>query len=170
MPAQVALLRAVNLGPRNRVPMAELREHLGALGYAEVRTLLASGNVVLDAPAKGLAEDLRTAISERFGVDTPVIVRSGRQIAKIVADNPFPDAGGKALHVLFLEEPCPAAAAEALRVQEGVVVSGREVYCHYGDTMIGSPLAKALARHLPKTGTDRNWNTVLKLLELTRAR
>lgn len=168
MPPQIALLRGINLGTHNRVPMPELREHLSGLGYGDVRTLIASGNIVLDAPARGLAKDLRAAIADRFGVDTPVIVRSAKQLAKVVDDNPFPGAGGKALHVLFLEEKCPAAAAAALGEVDGAVVAGREVYCHYGDAMIGSPLAKALAKHLPKTGTDRNWNTVLRLLEMTR--
>lgn len=169
MPAQIALLRGINLGKHNRVPMPALREHLTDLGYGDVRTLIASGNIVLDAPAKGLAGDLRTAIADRFDVDTPVIVRSARQWAKVVEDNPFPDAGGKALHVLFLERKPPADAARALEETDGIVIAGREIYCHYGDTMLDTPIAKALARHLPKTGTDRNWNTVLKLLELARA-
>jgi uncharacterized protein (DUF1697 family) len=167
-----ALLRGINIGARNRVSMPELREHLGAQGYGDVQTIVASGNIVLESTAKPaqLEQHLRKTIAGRFGVDTPVIVRTARQIAGIVKKNPFPDAGGKELHVLFLPERCPAAAAKALGEldlePEGFEIAGRDIYCFYGAGYQNSPLAKALDKHLRKTGTDRNWNTVLKLHDL----
>jgi uncharacterized protein (DUF1697 family) len=174
MAFHVALLRGINLGSRNRVSMPDLREHLSGEGYGDVQTIVASGNVVLESTKKPaqLEQDLQKTIADRFGVDTPVIVRTARQIASIVKQNPFPDAGGKALHVLFLPERCPAAAKTALGAldlePEQLVISGREVYAHYAAGYQNSPLARALDKHLRKTGTDRNWNTVLKLHELTR--
>jgi uncharacterized protein (DUF1697 family) len=173
MPPQIALLRGINVGKHNRIAMPALREHLGALGYAEVRTLIASGNIVLESTAKPaqLERDLQTTIAERFGVDTPVIVRTAKQLAKIVDDNPFPDGGGKELHVLFLAEKCPAATARELEgldlAPEQVHTAGREIYAWYVNGMQNSPMGKALGKHVKVTATDRNWNTLLKLLELT---
>jgi uncharacterized protein (DUF1697 family) len=169
-----ALLRGINVGAHNRISMPELREHLTDEGYGDVRTVVASGNIVLDSPKKPaqLERDLQATIAERFGVDTPVIVRTARQIGKLVRDNPFPDAGGKDLHVLFLPERCPAEARrglEALDLEpEAFEIAGRDIYCFYGSGYQNSRLAKALDKHLGRTGTDRNWNTVLKLHELAR--
>jgi uncharacterized protein (DUF1697 family) len=169
-----ALLRGINLGARNRISMPELREHLTDEGYGDVRTIVASGNVVLESPKKPaqLERDLRATIAKRFDVDTPVIVRTAKQIAAVVEGNPWPDAGGKELHVLFLSERCPAPAKRALEAlelePERLAVSGREIYAWYVRGMQKSALGKALEKHLPRAGTDRNWNTVLKLRELTR--
>jgi uncharacterized protein (DUF1697 family) len=175
MSRHVALLRGINLGSHNRISMPELREHLTAEGYGDVRTIVASGNVVLESAKKPaqLERDLQATIAERFGVDTPVIVRTAKQITAVVAGSPWPDAGGKELHVLFLPERCPAPAKrelEALELEpERLHVAGREIYAWYVNGMQNSPLGKALTKHLRSSGTDRNWNTVLKLHELTRA-
>ena len=73
MASQIALLRGINLGPTNRVSMPDLRAHLAELGYGEVRTVVQSGNIVLesDADPEQLSADLRGAIADRFSVDTP---------------------------------------------------------------------------------------------------
>jgi uncharacterized protein (DUF1697 family) len=168
-----ALLRGINIGARTRISMPELREHLRDEGYGDVETIVASGNIVLEAtgvkPAQ-LERDLQKTIAGRFGVDTPVIVRTARQIATVVKKNPFPKAGGKDLHVLFLAERCPADAKRALEAlelePEAFEIAGRDIYCFYGSGYQNSKLAKALDKHLRRTGTDRNWNTVLKLHEL----
>lgn len=176
MAVQIALLRGINLGAHNRVPMPELREHLAELGYGDVRTVVQSGNLVLEstAGAPRLATDLQRAIADRFGVDTPVVVRTAKQLAKIVHDNPFPDAteDPKRYQVTFLETACPAAAARALDAAdiapERLHVAGREIYVWHVDGIQKSPAAKLLSRELTGVATARNWNTVLKLLELAR--
>jgi uncharacterized protein (DUF1697 family) len=174
MPPQIALLRGINVGAHNRIPMPELRSHLAGLGYGDVRTVVASGNIVLESSARPaqLERDLQAAIAAEFGVDTPVIVRTASQLAEVVAGNPFPNGGGKELHVLFLAERCPAATGRELEAldlgPEELRVAGREIYAHYVNGMQNSPLGKALGRHVKVTATDRNWNTVLKLHELTR--
>lgn len=174
MPPQIALLRGINLGKHNRIAMPELREHLTELGYGDVRTVVASGNIVLDSGVKPaqLEQDLQAQIADRFGVDTPVIVRTAAQLAKVVAANPFPDGGGKELHVLFLATRCAAADAKALRAleldPECLEVAGKEIYARYVNGMQSSPMGKALGKHVSVTATDRNWNTVIKLLELAR--
>src|SRR5205085_11115847 len=83
----VALLRAVNLGARNKVPMAELRTLLADAGYGEARTYVASGNVLLDSPRSGtaLSAALEDLIAGAFGVTTTVILRKPRELAAVVA-------------------------------------------------------------------------------------
>jgi uncharacterized protein (DUF1697 family) len=176
MAVQIALLRGINLGSRNRVPMPDLREHLADLGYGEVQTVVQSGNLVLESGvgAKQLAADLQAAIADRFGVDSPVVVRNAKQLAKVVDDNPFPDAVAdpKRYQVTFLDGKCSAAEARALRdadvAPEQLHVAGREIYVWHVEGIQNSPAAKLMSRALSGVGTARNWNTVLKLLELTR--
>jgi uncharacterized protein (DUF1697 family) len=176
MAVHIALLRGINLGSRNRVPMPELREHLTELGYGAVQTVVQSGNIVLEssASAKRLSADLQAAIADRFGVDTPVVTRSAKQMEQVVAANPFPDAvqDPKRYQVTFLEATCPADEARALAqadvAPEQLHVADREIYVWHVDGIQRSPAAKLLAQKLSGVQTARNWNTVLKLLELTR--
>jgi uncharacterized protein (DUF1697 family) len=176
MAVQIALLRGINLGPRNRVSMPDLRAHLADLGYGDVKTVVQSGNLVLEstASAERLAADLQAAIADRFGVDSPVVVRTAKQLAKVVQDNPFPDAveDPKRYQVTFLDATCPADAARALNdadvAPERLHAAGREIYVWHVDGIQNSPAAKLLSRQLSGVQTARNWNTILKLLELTR--
>ena len=120
MPTWVALLRAVNLGARNKVPMPRLREALSEAGFTAVRTYVNSGNVVLDATLRSPARVGRAVhdvIAAEFGVDTPVIVRTGRQLAAVLDWNPFPAAAAdhpKLVAVLHLSAEPAAAAVEQL--------------------------------------------------------
>jgi uncharacterized protein (DUF1697 family) len=156
--------------------MPELRAHLAELGYGEVRTVVQSGNIVLEsrAGAKRLAADLQAAIAERFGVDTPVVVRTAAQLQQVVDANPFPDAVAdpKRYQVTFLDRACSADEARALReadvAPERLHVADREIYVWHVNGIQKSPAAKVLDRELRAVQTARNWNTVLKLLELTR--
>jgi len=161
----IALLRGINLGARNRVSMPELRTQLAALGYEDVATVVQSGNIVLGstATAAQLARDLQRVVSDGFGVDTPVVVRSAAQLAKIVADNPLPVPDGKRFQVLFFAERPAAAGLEDIG-EERLVVRGREIYCWHPDGLQRSPLARKLDR-VEGVATARNWNTVLKLHE-----
>jgi uncharacterized protein (DUF1697 family) len=118
MPRQIALLRAVNLGPRNRVPMPDLRAALEAAGYEDVRTLLASGNVVLtsDKEPDAVAREMERLIASEFGVDTEVIVRSRDELASAVERNPIAEADDqpKRCQVSFLSGEPDASAVERL--------------------------------------------------------
>jgi uncharacterized protein (DUF1697 family) len=175
MTVQIALLRGINVGRSNRVPMPQLRAHLTELGYGDVRTIVQSGNIVLESAVEGgrLERDLQTAIAQRFGVDTPVVVRTAAQLAQVVADNPFAEAADdpRRFQVSFLAQPCPAAEARELMAadigRERVAVAGREIYSWHVDGIQSSPLAQLLAKRVSVTATARNWNTVLKLLALT---
>ena len=177
MTAYVALLRAVNLGGTNRVPMAELRAALGARGFEDVSTVLASGNVLFRSaePEHVVAEQVGDTIEEAFGVRVPVIVRSCAELASVVGRNPFlaaaADRDPTTLHVAFLAEQ-PAAAATATldpdrSPPDAFAVDGREVFLSYPNGAGRSRLTlDYLERRLGVEGTARNWRTVLRLAGL----
>ncbi len=167
----VALLRAVNLGPRNKVPMAELRALLEAAGYEGVRTYLASGNVLLEGPAgrPALAATLERLVMDSFGVATTAILRKPRELGAAVAAHPFDDASET--HVVFLAaRPTKAAAARLQAVDPGAdraVLNGAEVYLRLPRGIHGSRLSVTrLESLLGGPATLRNWRTVVALAEL----
>ena len=177
MPRQIALLRGINLGARNRVSMPELRELLSGLGHEDVKTLLQSGNVVLtsDETGEALEQALEAAIAEELGVESRVVVRTARELAGVVERDPFGEVADdpKRYQVSFLSAKPKAAVVRALEAAdvapEQVAVSGREIYAWHPEGIQRSPLAKLLTdEKLGVTATARNWNTVLKLLELAR--
>src|SRR5438105_14918194 len=89
----VLLLRGVNLGPRNRISMPELRAALERAGFEQVRTYLQSGNVVLRGAAspEQVAAACREQIAESLGLELQVIARSQKQLAQVVRRNPLAD-------------------------------------------------------------------------------
>src|SRR5437870_10268219 len=112
MPTHVALLRGINLGPRNRVAMPALRGVVESLGHTEVETYIQSGNPVFTAAhgdEQALATGLERAIEERLGVRTSVVVLSRRRLARVVRENPYPhEKDAKAVHAVLLSEaPAP---------------------------------------------------------------
>src|SRR5437763_7312777 len=116
MAASVLLLRGINLGPSRRVPMAELRQVLSDAGFEEVRTYVQSGNVVLSTELEPdeLAAATSKLIGDRFGFEVPVVVRTGEELAAVVARNPLRDlaTNPKRYQVSFLSgEPDPDAVA-----------------------------------------------------------
>jgi uncharacterized protein (DUF1697 family) len=178
MPRQIALLRGINLGARNRVSMPELRELLTGLGHEDVKTLLQSGNIVLTSDETGeqLEQALETVIAKELGVESRVVVRTTRELAGVVKRDPFTGVADdpKRYQVSFLSAKPEAALVKALEAAdvapEQVAVSGREIYAWHPEGIQRSPLAKLLTdSKLGVTATARNWNTVLKLLELARA-
>jgi uncharacterized protein (DUF1697 family) len=177
MPRQIALLRGINLGARNRVSMPELRELLTGLGHEDVQTLLQSGNVVLTSEETGgqLEQALEQAIAGELGVESRVVVRTARELAGVVKRNPLADVADdpKRYQVSFLSAKPEAAVVRALKAAdvapEQVAVHGREIYAWHAEGIQRSPLAKLLTdRKLGVTATARNWSTVTKLLELAR--
>jgi uncharacterized protein (DUF1697 family) len=179
MTSYVALLRGVNVGGHNRVVMAELRRMCERLGLEDVSTLLNSGNVVFRATqrdAAALETRLERETAKRLGVKPAFFVRTADEWASLVKKNPFPDEAkgdpGHLVAVLMRQAPRQGAVL-ALRAaivgRERVELRGREAYLVYPDGMGRSKLTPNLIeKHLGGAGTARNWNTVLKLLALTR--
>lgn len=165
------LLKGVNVGGKNKLPMAELRATLDDLGWADVSTYLQSGNVIAEVPHGDPATALHEAIAVRFGLDVEVFALTGRELAAVVADNPFPDKVGepKLLHVAFLRSAPPKGwFAKTGLVHDGdeIALGRRHIYLCYRDNSRDSPLAKVL-RNAKVSFTARNWTTVVKLAELT---
>ncbi len=169
MNTYIALLRAVNVGGTGKLPMADLRALCEAAGFADVRTYIASGNVVLASPqsAAQVKAALEAQLHRYAGKPVGVIVRSGAEMAQVLADNPFPKAAPNRAVAIFLDEAPTADALAALRHHNGeeIALGRREIYVHYGDGMADSKLVIPAA----KTGTARNLNTVAKLAAMAGA-
>ena len=156
----VALLRAVNLGSRNKVPMARLRAAMEDAGYADVRTVIASGNVVF-ARSRPSASALERLIAAEFGVDSTVILRSAAQIGALVAAKPF---DSNAYVAFTAATPKRAAALEGL---DPYTIVGRDIVLHFPDGYANARLTGAvIEKRLGVAVTVRNWNTVEKLAAL----
>jgi uncharacterized protein (DUF1697 family) len=176
VPTFVALLRAINLGKRNRVAMADLRSLLAEQGYANVTTHLQSGNVVLEAPERrpgAVERSIEEALRQRLGLDIDVMVRTGEDLAKVTRSNPFLARGAdpSTLHVSFLKSPPPATAAlaEADLAPDELVLMGKELYLRYPEGLGRSKMGAFLERTRPVRGTVRKWSVVTKLAELAAA-
>jgi uncharacterized protein (DUF1697 family) len=170
----VALLRGINLGSSRRIAMADLREVLGRLGYADVKTLLQSGNVVFSSTtgtAPAHAKRIAAGIEKDLGMDVKVLVFSAAELAAIVKANPFAAqrVDPKELHVTFLSGPTPRA--KLAQIDRGSVAPDefepgkRAIY----ERRRGGVLASKLPDWQKVLGIDvtaRNWNTVTKLAAL----
>lgn len=179
MPTHVALLRGINVGGRNKVAMADLREVVRSLGHTDVATYVTSGNVVLtagsDAGPAALAADLERAIAEALGVAPAVIVVPREAFTRIVAANPFPEPDDlRHVHVLFrAEDPSDDEVAAVAAAQEAAADAGSRdearfvdgtLYLHTPGGFGRSRLAELLSRGPAlSTATARNLRTVLRL-------
>lgn len=176
MPTYVALLRAINLGSHNKIPMPALRTVIEGLGYGDVSTYIQSGNVVLTAKDKAstVEQALHDAIQKEFGFDVAVLVRTKAQMKKIVDAKPFAkkakDDGH--LHVVFLAVKPKTDKVKALTQgdwgDDEVAVEGTEAFLHlpngYGRAKLNNMLVE---KKLGVVATARNWRTTAKLLELS---
>jgi uncharacterized protein (DUF1697 family) len=181
MARYAVLLRGVNVGGHGKLAMADLRRVLESLGYTGVWTYLQSGNAVVesdDADPERVGGRIREGLRRELDLDPSVLVRTGPELATVVAANPFPAAvtEPKLLHVVFLSaQPDPG---QATAVDPGICppdefgVGDRAVYLRYAKSSGRSRLAELVLRELLRgrpevSATARNWNTVLALLEKT---
>jgi uncharacterized protein (DUF1697 family) len=166
MTAYIALLRAVNVGGTGKLPMTELKAMCEAAGFINVKTYIASGNVVFlsklsEAKVKAILE---AALAAYAGKHVGVAIRTAAEMAAVLAANPFPKAAPNRTVAIFLDNAPPTNALEAATGQkdEEMRLGLREIYVHYGEGMADSKLKIPAA----KTGTARNINTVTKLAEM----
>jgi uncharacterized protein (DUF1697 family) len=170
---QIALLRGINLGPRNRIAMPALRELLTGAGLENVRAYVQSGNVVLssEAPPERLVIECERLITERFDLNIEVIVRTRDELAAIVSRNPLGELAvdPKRYQVSFLEAELAPEALERLTALavagEQLAAVGRELYAWHPHGVARSRLWSGLAdRALGVKATARNWTTTTTLL------
>ena len=172
----LALLRGVNVGGKNRLPMKDLAALFVAAGCEGVRTHIQSGNVLFAADpdlASRLPSRIASGIAETFGYRTPVVLRTAADLAAVVRDNPFLRTGSdeNALHVLFLaDHPAPGLADRLdpdRSPPDAFLVLGREVYLRCPNGLADTKLTNAyFDTRLATTSTGRNWRTVTTLLAL----
>ncbi|MBB3004162.1 uncharacterized protein (DUF1697 family) [Paraburkholderia tropica] len=166
----VALLRAVNVGGAGKLAMTELRAMCEALGFANVRTYIASGNVVFDSrlAASSVKKQLEASLEAYAGKPVGVLLRNAAEMAAIVAANPFADAPPDRTVAIFLDTAPPANLLETARGQqaESIVAGKREIYVQYPDGIGRSKLKLPAAAD----GTARNMNTVATLAQWANQR
>lgn len=166
MPTHIALLRAVNVGGTGKLPMEELRALCVKAGFTDVRTYIASGNLLFSSPLgeKQAKAKLEALLEKKLGKPCAVMMRSKDELKSVVQGNPFPEAAPNQLLIVFLDEqPAKdALAAVVVPAKERLELRGRELYIHFPDGMGNSKLKVPFA----KSGTGRNLNTVKKLIEL----
>ena len=177
MTTWIALLRGINVGGNRRVPMADLRTALEAIGLDDVRTYIVSGNVVFRSrrsDASALTREIEAAIGRRFGFPVAVVLRTAAEMRTVLAADPIPDgSAADPAHryaVFLLADPSPErlAGIDPAAVAPDVFVAGdRVIHAWYKGGLQASKLAGQLTdRGLGVTATARNWNTVRKLVEL----
>lgn len=170
MTGYVALLRAVNLGPYNKLPKDMLKAIGDELGFARARTYIASGNLLFDADADEamVKAALEARLAAHAGKPVAVIVRTAAEMAAIRDANPFAGAPCNRVVAILLDAPPPPdALAEARHVDgERMALGVREIYVRYTDDGMGT---SKLVIPAAKAGTARNMNTVAKLAALLDA-
>ena len=172
----VALLRGINVGGKNKLPMKALADMFRDEGADDVTTFIASGNVLFAATAKlagTLASRIERRIDKDFGLRVPVVLRTAAELAAAVAKNPFVARGAdeNELFVMFLAAKPSGAAERELDPKRSppdeFALVGRELYLRLPNGAARTKLTNAyFDRVLGTIGTGRNWRTAQKLLEL----
>jgi uncharacterized protein (DUF1697 family) len=169
VPRYAVLLRGINLGSTNKIAMADLKELLTDAGFADVRTHLNSGNVILTGPSAPV-KTIEKAITQRTGLTVPCVVLTAKELRAIVDGHPFADIatnGSRMFAHVLGAEPDPAKLDEALKLDPDNARPGpRVIYQWCPDGLLEAPPITAKIG-VPVTG--RNWNTITKLDELITA-
>ena len=169
MTTYIALLRAVNVGGTGKLPMADLKAMCLELGFTQVQTYIASGNVVFQSalPAAKVKAALEAQLHTYAGKPVGVHIRTSAHMQAVRDGNPFPQAAPNRVMAIFLDTPADKATLIGITGQkdEQIELGLNELYVHYGEGMAQSKLKIPAA----KTGTVRNMNTVGKLAEMAFA-
>lgn len=176
----IALLRGINVGGHNKIPMAELRSLCAEMGWDDVKTYIQSGNLVFSSEesATALENALEQSIERRFGLEISVIVRRADDWSAYVKQNPFPEAGKKEPNLLMLglaKAPIKNKTIKSLRERaangEQLAQTRDALWVHFPQGVARSKLSPNLmARLVGSPVTMRNWRTVLKLQGMVQQR
>ena len=172
MPRFIVLLRGVNVGKGRRVPMAGFKALLEQLGYANVKTLLNSGNAAFDSSIRSAARHsvaIAASLQEQLGVATLTIVKSAAEMSAIVGGNPMLPTEGESSRsfVAFAADPAAlqglAALQSLLQPSEHLAITPQAAYLHCPDGILQSRVGAAMLGKVGQGITTRNWATVLKI-------
>ena len=171
----IALIRGINVGGKNILPMKDLVRELEGLGVGNVKTYIQSGNAVFQSPKKAgatLADRIGKRIEKSHGFRPDVLILSARQLEHAITSNPYPEAESepKALHLYFLASRPVAVRMELLngakRPTERFHLADEVLYLHAPDGIARSKLAAGVEKLLGVSATGRNWRTVQKIWEM----
>jgi uncharacterized protein (DUF1697 family) len=166
----IALLRAVNVGGTGKLPMKDLVAMCESLGFGEVQTYIASGNVLFNSekPAATCRALLESALQRYAGKPVGVFLRTPAEFAAILDANPYADKAPNRTVTIFLDAAPDASviASAKGRKEEEIALGSQHLYVYYGDGMADSKLVIPAANK----GSARNMNTVAKLLMLAEKR
>ena len=175
----IALLRGINVGGKNKLPMADLTRLFEAAGCTAITTYIQSGNVVFTAPmalGNKMADIAADAIASELGLEIPVVIRKAKDWQRAIERNPFAKSATdpKHLHMAALQSRPSAARSRSLDADRSpgdqFVVLGSEVYLHCPNGVARTKLTNAwFDSQLETVSTMRNWNTCLRLLALAQA-
>lgn len=177
MPVFISLLRAVNVGGRNRIKMDALRDFYGALKLRDAVTYVQSGNVVFrteESNLARLARRIEEGIEREFGFHADVMLRTFSEWKAVIARNPFAKRRGlepAKLLVFFLAgDPGPEARERVLQIEpagsEEPRLDGQELYVYFPEGMGRSRLPPRIEKALKMPATARNWNSIIQLLQI----
>lgn len=175
MTTYIALLRGINVGGHNKIPMKELKQLLTDAGFADVRTYIQSGNLLFRSPnvESAVAEQIHRVIADNFRLRIPVVVRTAEEWADIAERRPFQgdEADESRWYVTFFDRSADASGLDPNRSPgDRFVIVGREAHLFLGRGAAETKLSHDwFEKQLGVTATARNWNTVQKLRELSRA-
>jgi len=179
MTTWIVLLRGINVGGKNILPMKQLSATLAEAGYTDVMTYIQSGNVVLQSSkrrnAGSVARHIEQTLFDTCGLRTPTLVLSVKELEDAIRSNPYPTAESdpKSLHLFFLERaPAESGLSAVSRLKsesESFAILGKTLYLHAPDGVGRSRFARGTESALGVAATARNWRTVKKLIELTAA-
>lgn len=177
MPIYIAMLRGINVGGNKRIKMDDLRKSFEGLGFESVRTYIQSGNLVFNAgktSTAALGKKIEATIVSEFGFPASVIVRTGAELGRIIAANPFlaqPGIDHDKLHVTFLSDipatPALKKLAEFTVAPDQSQCVGKEIFLYLPNGFSASSLWKVpWEKALAVVTTTRNWRTVNALHQM----
>jgi len=169
MTSYAVLLRAINVGGHNKIPMAELRALLAELKFDNVATYIQSGNIVCSSRKKApaVAKEFKTGIADRFGHDIAAIVRTADEIADIIERFPYANADPKTSGVVFLSDEFKGDLDDSEFAPATCHVAGADVFMSSPNGFSDTKLTPAwIEKQTGLVGTRRNWATVIRLHDM----
>jgi uncharacterized protein (DUF1697 family) len=165
----IVLLRGINVGGHRKLPMVELRDALSNVGFQDVKTYIQSGNVIFksDKAPEHVEKQIKQEIKKQFGYDVPCLVRTISYWKTALANNPFQDKDPKKVSFTFLSEEPNDPTETFSSANDHYITKGKTIYLFCPNGFKNSKLlGNFFEKKFNLQATNRNWNTVKKLLEL----